>query len=47
LTNGCVGVANSVMDRIFPEVAVGTVVTIIGSLESVDKILDGLRISGS
>ena len=47
LTNGCVGVENSVMDRIFPEVAVGTVVTIIGSLESVDKILAGLRISGS
>jgi len=47
LTNGCVGVENSVMDRIFPEVAVGTVVTIIGSLESVDKILAGLRIPGS
>lgn len=47
LTNGCVGVENSVMDRIFPEVAVGTAVTIIGSLESVGKILAGLRISGS
>ena len=47
LTNGCVGVENSVMDRIFPEVAVGTVVVIIGSLESADKLLAGLRISGS
>lgn len=47
LTNGCVGVENSVMDRIFPEISVGTVVTIIGSLESVDKVLAGLRISGS
>jgi hypothetical protein len=47
LTNGCVGVENSVMDRIFPEVAVGTVVVIIGSLESAEKLLAGLRISGS
>jgi RecJ-like exonuclease len=42
-----VGVENSVMDRIFPEVAVGTVVAIIGSLESAQKLLAGLRISGS
>jgi hypothetical protein len=47
LTNGCVGVENSVMDKIFPEVSVGTVVTIIGSLENADKLLAGLRISGS
>jgi hypothetical protein len=47
LTNGCVGVENSVMDRIFPEVAVGTVVTIVGSLKSAQKLLTGLRISGS
>lgn len=47
LTNGCVGVENSVMDKIFPEVAVGTVVTIVGSLESAQKLLTGLGISGS
>lgn len=47
LTNGCVGVENSVIDRIFPEVAVGTVVAIIGSLESAQKVLAGLGISGS
>ena len=43
LTNGCVGVENSVMDRLFPEVSVGTVVTIIGSLESANKLLSDLR----
>jgi murein L,D-transpeptidase YafK len=47
LTNGCVGVENSVMDKIFPEVAVGTAVTIVGSLESAQKLLAGLGISGS
>lgn len=47
LTNGCVGVENSVMDKIFPEVAVGTMVTIVGSLESAQKLLAGLRVSGS
>ena len=47
LTNGCVGVENSVMDRLFPEVAVGTVVTIIGSLESADKLLSDVRSPGS
>ena len=47
LTNGCVGVENAVMDRIFPEVAVGTVVTIVGSLENAQKLLTGLGISGS
>lgn len=46
LTNGCVGVENSVMDKIFPEVAVGTVVAIVGSLESAEKLLAGLRTSG-
>jgi hypothetical protein len=45
LTNGCVGVENSVMDKIFPEVAVGTVVVIVGSLESAAKLLGGLRTS--
>jgi hypothetical protein len=47
LTNGCVGVENSVMDKIFSEVSVGTTVTIIGSLESVDKLLAELKVSGS
>jgi hypothetical protein len=47
LTNGCVGVENSVMDRIFPEVAVGTPVTIIGSLENAKDLLDDFRKSGS
>ena len=47
LTNGCVGVQDSVMDRIFLEVSVGTVVTIIGSLESADKFLAGIKVSGS
>ena len=47
LTNGCVGVENSVMDRLFPEVAVGTMVTIIGSLESAAKLLSDLRNPGS
>ena len=47
LTNGCVGVENSVMDRIFPEVAVGTPVTIIGSLENAKNLLADFRKSGS
>jgi hypothetical protein len=47
LTNGCVGVENAVMDRIFPEVAVGTVVTIVGSLESAQRLLTELGTSGS
>jgi len=47
LTNGCVGVENSVMDKIFPAVAVGTPVTIIGSLENAENLLAGFRKSGS
>ncbi|MBN2408779.1 MAG: L,D-transpeptidase, partial [Candidatus Aminicenantes bacterium] len=47
LTNGCVGVENAVMDKIFLEVAVGTPVTIIGSMESAQNLLAGLRKSGS
>jgi hypothetical protein len=43
LTNGCVAVQNEVMDRLYPAVAVGTPVTIIGSLESADKLLGSLR----
>jgi hypothetical protein len=47
LTNGCVGVENWAMDQIFPEVAVGTPVTIIGSLENAEKLLSEIRKSGS
>jgi L,D-peptidoglycan transpeptidase YkuD (ErfK/YbiS/YcfS/YnhG family) len=47
LTNGCVGVENSVMDSLFPEVSVGTVVTIVGSLESAEKLLSDVRNPGS
>jgi hypothetical protein len=47
LTNGCVGVENWVMDRLFSEVAVGTAVTIVGSLESADRLLSDLRSPGS
>jgi L,D-peptidoglycan transpeptidase YkuD (ErfK/YbiS/YcfS/YnhG family) len=47
LTNGCVGVENSAMDRIFSEVAVGTPVTIIGSLENANSLLGDFRKSGS
>jgi L,D-peptidoglycan transpeptidase YkuD (ErfK/YbiS/YcfS/YnhG family) len=43
LTNGCVGVENAVMDELFPEVRVGTPVTIVGSLESASKLLASLR----
>ena len=39
LTNGCIAVENEVMDKLFPEVAVGTPVTIIGSLESAENLL--------
>lgn len=47
LTNGCVGVEDAVMDKIFSEVAVGTPVTIVGALESAKDLLAGLKISGS
>ncbi len=46
LTNGCVGVENSVMDKIFAEVSVGTPVTIIGSLENAKTLLAEFRKSG-
>lgn len=42
LTNGCVGVMDSVMDKIFPEVGIGTPVTIVGSLENAKDVLSGL-----
>ncbi len=47
LTNGCIGVEDAVMDRIFPEVVVGTPVTIIGSVENAAVLLAGLRNPGS
>jgi L,D-peptidoglycan transpeptidase YkuD (ErfK/YbiS/YcfS/YnhG family) len=43
LTNGCIGVENSVMDQIYPEVGLATPVTIIGSLESADQLIATLR----
>jgi L,D-peptidoglycan transpeptidase YkuD (ErfK/YbiS/YcfS/YnhG family) len=43
LTNGCIGVENNVMDQIFAEVPLGTPVTIIGTLESADRLLASLR----
>jgi hypothetical protein len=39
LTNGCIAVENEVMDKLFPEVTVGTPVTIIGSVESAEQLL--------
>ena len=42
LTNGCVGLRNEVIDDLFPTIPVGTPVTIIGSLESADKLLSSL-----
>jgi hypothetical protein len=39
LTNGCIAVENEVMDKLFPEVAVGTPVTIIGSTQSAENLL--------
>jgi hypothetical protein len=47
LTNGCVGVEDSAMDMIFPEVALGTPVTIVGSLENAENLLAEFRKSGS
>ncbi len=43
LTNGCIGLENEDMDRLFSEVPVGTPVTIIGTLESVENLLATLR----
>jgi L,D-peptidoglycan transpeptidase YkuD (ErfK/YbiS/YcfS/YnhG family) len=43
LTGGCVAVEDSVMDKLFSEVSVGTPVTIIGSLESVAELLASLK----
>lgn len=43
LTNGCIGVEDDVIEKLFPEVSVGTPVTIIGSLESAAELLASLR----
>jgi L,D-peptidoglycan transpeptidase YkuD (ErfK/YbiS/YcfS/YnhG family) len=43
ITNGCIGVENQVMDKIFGQVSVGTPVTIVGSLESVEQLFASLR----
>jgi hypothetical protein len=43
LTNGCVGLENTAMDKIFSDVSVGTPVTIVGSLEDADQLLAALR----
>ena len=43
ITNGCIGVENKVMDQLFPEVGLGTPITIIGSLESADQLIVSLR----
>jgi L,D-peptidoglycan transpeptidase YkuD (ErfK/YbiS/YcfS/YnhG family) len=43
ITNGCIGVEDKVMDQLFPEVGLGTPITIIGSLESAERLLASLR----
>jgi L,D-peptidoglycan transpeptidase YkuD (ErfK/YbiS/YcfS/YnhG family) len=43
ITNGCIGVEDGVMDKIFDRVKVGTPVTIVGSLESVEQLFASLR----
>ncbi|MDH7512627.1 MAG: L,D-transpeptidase [Clostridiales bacterium] len=43
LTGGCVAVEDSVMDKLFNEVSIGTPVTIIGSTESVAELLASLK----
>ena len=42
LTNGCVALQNDVIDELFPTIPVGTPVTIVGSLESAEKLLSSL-----
>jgi hypothetical protein len=42
LTNGCVAVRNEVIEDLFPTIPVGTPVTIVGSLESADRLLSSL-----
>jgi hypothetical protein len=43
LTNGCIGLENEAMDILFSEVAVGTPITIVGTLESAEEMLMSLR----
>ncbi len=42
LTNGCVAVRNEVIENLFPTIPVGTPVTIVGSLESADRLLSSI-----
>ena len=42
LTNGCVGLRNEAIDDLFATTPVGTPVTIVGSLESADRLLSSL-----
>ncbi len=42
LTNGCVAVRNEVIDDLFPTIPLGTPVTIVGCLESADRLLTSL-----
>jgi len=42
LTNGCVAVRNEVIEDLFPTIPVGTPVTIVGCLESADRLLSSL-----
>ncbi len=43
LTGGCIAVEDSVMDKLFSEVTIGTSVTIVGTLESVAELLASLK----
>lgn len=47
LTEGCVGVANETMDKLFELADIGTAVTIIGTLKSEAEILRFLNLEGS
>ncbi len=42
LTNGCVALRNEVIDDLYPTIVVGTPVTIVGCLESADRLLSSL-----
>ncbi len=43
LTNGCIGLENEAIDILYSEVSVGTPVTIVGTLESVENLLVTLK----
>lgn len=42
LTNGCVALRNEAIDDLYPTIPVGTPVTIVGCLESADRLLSSL-----